>query len=132
MYIEKRDVGVNVLLSIVTCGIYFWVWYYKIASDIYRLSGEEDKAGVDLLLSLITCGIYFIYSIYKFAKKLSVLRTKYGMPYKDESSMYLILTVLGYLIGITNIIAICLLQSNLNDEFTNPPMYGQSGQNGQY
>ncbi len=111
MSIEKRSIGVAILLSIITCGIYFYFWLYKIADDLYRVNGEESSAGMDILLSIVTCGIYYIYLSYKLGKLSTRARIRYNLYQKDDSVLFLILAVLG--LGVINL---CIIQDDLNRE----------------
>lgn len=58
MSLQKRNIGLAILLSIVTCGVYLFYWSYKIYQETRLLSGDTSgSAGIDLLLSIVTCGI---------------------------------------------------------------------------
>ena len=58
--IRKREAGMAILLSIVTCGIYGLIWFFNLVADLNTADpGPNDKdPGVVLLLSIFTCGIY--------------------------------------------------------------------------
>ncbi|QMW68469.1 DUF4234 domain-containing protein [Mumia sp. ZJ1417] len=47
-----RSTGVCILLTIVTLGIYTWVWWFKTHSEMKRHSGVGVGGGVALLLAL--------------------------------------------------------------------------------
>jgi hypothetical protein len=120
MVLEKRNIGICVLLSIVTCGVYSLYWFYCIASDIYRAGGEENKAGMDLVLGIVTCGIYLIYIYYIYGKKMDYIRERYGIPARNDSILYVILSIFGL-----GIITHAIIQHNLNEEI-NPLLGGWS------
>ena len=60
--LEKRNIAVEIILSIVTCGIYAIVWFIRLTNDVKSAAGDEkfQSGGVAFLLTLITCGIYGI------------------------------------------------------------------------
>ena len=123
MAVEKRNIGVCILLSIVTCGIYGIYWFYCLANDIYRAAGEPSNATMDLLLGIVTCGIYYIYIYYVYAKKLDTVRAAHGAAIKDDSILFILLAVFGM-----SLINMCIIQHNMNEEIW--PMV--QGGNGQY
>lgn len=103
VHLEYRNIAVQIILCLVTCGIYSWYWQYKITEDCNTLSpnGEISSGGMAVLLTIVTCGLYGLYWAYQMGKKVS--------PDKDDKSvLYLIL----YLFA--GIITYALLQSELN------------------
>ena len=111
MIIEKREVPIAILLSIVTCGIYFLYWEYKIYDSLYKANNQPSSAGVDLLLSCVTCGIYFIYMMYKSGKMESSALAMYGLQEKDDSVLYMILGIFGL-----GIVSAAIIQTNINNQ----------------
>ena len=125
LYYSKRSVGVSVILSIVTCSIYGWVWLYQLLNTMYRENNQPSNAGIDIVLSIVTCGIYYIYLMYKMGKMESALQYKMGMPPKDDSVLYVILTIFGLWI-----VAYAIIQSNINnmvDRMHGPGPHGPHG-----
>ena len=114
MLIERREVPMAIILSLVTCGIYLIYWEYKLLDDLYRSNGIPSNAGMDILLSIITCGIYGLYSLYKAGKLETSAMDRYNLPPKDEATLYLILGVFGLAI-----VSFAILQSNLNNILAN-------------
>ena len=57
-----------VLLSIVTCGIYYYYWLYLTTKEINAAVNNQilDPMKV-ILFSIVTCGIYTIYWYYKMS-----------------------------------------------------------------
>jgi hypothetical protein len=105
----KRDILVSVILTIVTCSIYGWVWLYCILKDLYALGGKQNTAGMDILLCFVTCGIYYFYLHYKMGKLEAEAYHALGKPYRDDSVLYVLLALFGFWI-----INVCIVQSNLN------------------
>lgn len=108
---KEKNIGVALILSIITCGIYSFFWFVSITDDVEYASDDNDiSGGIALLLTLITCGIYGIYWSYKMGKQIAIAQEKRGMIAKDNSILYLILNIIGL-----SIVNYCLIQSDLND-----------------
>lgn len=121
--IEKRSIGTSIVLTFLTCGIYSWIWDYKVWSSLYKANGMENRAGTDLVLSLVTCGIYYIYMFYKAGKLESSAYAKHGLARKDDSTIYLLLTIFALWI-----IPLAMMQSNINNELADA-VNGSAGGN---
>ena len=109
---ENRSLVLNVVLSIITCGIYALYWFYTIARDFENAQTYNrvaTTAGVTLLLDIVTCGIYGIYAYYKWGQATPELFARYGRTSEDKSVLYLVLAILGL-----QIVNMCLIQSDLN------------------
>src|SRR6476620_1207340 len=44
--------GLNILLAIVTCGVWTWVWTYHTAEDLKRYNGDGFGGTVSLVLAI--------------------------------------------------------------------------------
>ncbi|MDR3293766.1 MAG: DUF4234 domain-containing protein [Clostridiales bacterium] len=110
---QKRDIVTFILLSIVTCGIYSLYWFVvttnEIESELNEKDGTLSNGGTALLLDIVTCGIYGIYWYYKQGQRIAKLQRQVGLPEKDNSTTYLLLSVFGF-----GIIASALMQDDLN------------------
>ena len=111
MFISKRDFLLNIILTIVTCGLWGIVWEVRIADDIKLLTGEESLVSgiVLVLLSLVTCGIYFIFWVYNAGNKLELVKAGYGLPTESKGLVYVVLSIFGF-----SIVALALMQNDLN------------------
>lgn len=111
MFISKRDLVLNIILTIVTCGLWGIIWEVQIADDIKLLTGEEGLASgiVLVLLSLVTCGIYFIFWVYNAGNKLELVKAGYGLPTESKGLVYVVLSIFGF-----SIVALALMQNDLN------------------
>jgi len=106
----NRNIGLCIVFSVITCGIYAIYWFYKLTEDTNNLSGDNKTSpGMAVLFSLITCGIYTLYWSYKMGKQIAIAEANHGMPSNDESILYLILSVFGL-----SIVVYAILQSNIN------------------
>ena len=109
--VQKRDIVVAIILSLVTCGIYGIYWFIVMTDDVKTASGDTQLAsgGLAFLLTLVSCGIYGIYWAYKMGELMKYAQEKNGLPVKDYAVLYLILELLGF-----GIIVYILVQSDLN------------------
>ncbi len=109
--IKKRDIVTNIILTIVTCGIYGIIWFISITDDARIVSGDDRLSGGKcFLFTLITCGIYGYYWAYLMGKALVQAKSKCNLPADDNSILYIILQLFG--LGIVNY---CLIQNDLNN-----------------
>lgn len=68
--IPVRNIILYILLTLVTCGIFEFIWLYMIASDLNKLNAQKGKAPLGepilvVILSIFTCGIYTVYYLWK-------------------------------------------------------------------
>lgn len=117
--ITQKSIGLNILLSIVTCGIYGLYWMYTMANDVNRITARygretaQTSAGMVVLLSIVTCGIYQCYWLYKCGKRLSQCQMSNGYRITDDSIIMLVLAIFSL-----GIVSYCILQSAINDVIT--------------
>lgn len=110
--INERSIGINIFLSIITCGIYGIVWFVQLVDDLNAACGKTDEkgGGIVFLLSLITCGIYSLVWMYQAGEKVNAVRAKNcEAPDTILPILYLVLNFFGL-----GIVSICLIQSELN------------------
>lgn len=110
--IQKRDIAVAIILSIVTCGIYNIYWFIKQVDDVNRAANDQNafSGGVTFLLGLITAGIYSVYWFYQAGKKMMYAQQVRCMQAKENLEiLYLLLSLFGF-----GIVAMALIQNDLN------------------
>ena len=109
--IERRDIAVCIVLTLVTCGIYGIYWIVCLTNDVNTVSGDVNgtSGGMVVLLTIVTCGIYGIYWAYKQGEKLDFTKNNRGIPSSNSGVLYLILQIFGF-----GIIAYALMQNELN------------------
>lgn len=104
-----------VVLTLVTCGVYYFYWQYVTTAELKTVSGREDlNPTLDLIISILCCGIYGIYVQYRNAQVVHEVITRAGQPHEDKSTMVLIMHVLNYFTGVTGLIALLMLQDEYN------------------
>ncbi len=109
--IQRRNIGLYIILSIITCGIFSLYWMYTLAEDLNTASQEPGTSGgLVILFSIITCGIYSFYWLYKAGEKIKIAQIKRNNPYpNDQGVTFLILAVFGL-----SIVSYAIIQSELN------------------
>ena len=110
--VAKRDIAVNVILTVITCGIYGLFWFVMLTNESNSIASETEKSasgGLAIIYTILTCGIYGIYWNYKMGKKLYSAGKIYGKDISENSVLYIVLAIFG--LGIVNY---CLMQSDLN------------------
>lgn len=115
---EKRSPAAVLILSIVTCGIYLFFWYYAVYRELTILDGRTPTGNtysLDLLLALITCGVWGIYVDYKISEQLGAVQTKLGMKTTDNTMAVVLLDVASYVtIFFTYFVTSAIQQDELN------------------
>ena len=110
---NKRNIALCIVLSIVTCGIYGIYWMIVLANETNVASGHAQdgtSGGIVFLLTLVTCGIYGIYWAYKQGEKINEAKAMRNMPSDSNAGvLYIILEIFGL-----GIIAYALMQNELN------------------
>lgn len=108
---QQRNIGLCILLSILTCGIYSLYWFVVLTDDVNRLDADvqNTSGGTALVLALVTCGIYSLYWMYKQGEKIDNVKTSRGIAASSSGIVYLLLGVFGL-----GIVAYALMQSEIN------------------
>ena len=108
--IQKRNIALYIVLSIVTCGFFSIYWFITLTDDTNTVSNSQTPTGVTaFLLSLVTCGLYSLYWSYKQGEKIDAANNARGINSSNTGLIYLILSVFGF-----GIIAYALNQDSLN------------------
>lgn len=93
---DRRDPALVLVFILLTCGIYYLYFIYKVSEETQEYLGEPDTAPLmDVLLSVLTCGLWNIYWDYKTGKKIARMCEAAGLPVTDNAVLYLILDLLG-------------------------------------
>lgn len=75
--VKTRSIGLCIVLTIVTCGIYGFIWMAFLTDDVNFMLNERDTSGgMCVLYSVITCGIYTFYWAYKMGEKVARIKAK--------------------------------------------------------
>ena len=114
-----RSLLMFILLSIITCGIYSYVFIYQLAKDVnVACAGDgQETAGLVkfILLTWITCGIYAWIWYYKLGDRLANNAPRYGMMFQENGTTVLLWMLFGALVcGIGPFIAWNIIIKNTN------------------
>lgn len=104
--IKNRDIGLCIVFSIITCGIYSIYWLICLNDDMNTIAKDDfqTSSGIVLLLTLVTCGIYGWYWSYRMGQKMDMLK-----PAGNHAILFIVLQILGL-----NIINYCIMQGEIN------------------
>jgi hypothetical protein len=107
---EKREPGLVILFTFLTCGIYGIWWYHTYATEIKNSLNRQDLSPTrDLLLTFVTCGLWGIIAFYYSYPKLFVdMQQRVGLPPNDISTTTVLLGILFAPVSIY------MIQSELN------------------
>ena len=112
MTIQRKSIGLCIVLSIVTCGIYSLYWLYCMAEDVNLVTARPSapSGGLVLLLTIVTCNIYGLYWLYRAGDDLDRQRVNQGQVPGHLGILSLLRAVFGF-----SIISSALLQSEINE-----------------
>jgi hypothetical protein len=103
------------VLTMLTCGIYYLYWVYATSSELKEALGDEEiKPGIDLLLTIVTCYLWAIYLEHRNAQRVHAALLSRDPYAKDQSEIILILNVCAVFVGVTWLIATYILQEEYN------------------
>ncbi|NPB10055.1 MAG: DUF4234 domain-containing protein [Thermodesulfobacteria bacterium] len=78
---EPSSVAKDVILSILTCGLWDIFWQYKQMKVVNLLLGREEFSfGKWLVFTILTCGLYHIYHEYLMGRAIVRIQHLYGLP----------------------------------------------------
>ena len=86
---KKRSIGMMILLTIVTCGIYNIYWNISFQSELKRNTGKGFGGGMHFLMMLVTFGIYSIYWQYAAGTRLA------AQGAENRGILYLVFCFIG-------------------------------------
>ena len=108
---KEKSIGLAILLTIITCGIYSIVWFIKLTDDARDYSEDQTMTtgGMAFLFGLITCGIYSFFWAYKMGEQLKKAGAINKADVNDNAVLYLILQLFGL-----SIINFAIMQNDIN------------------
>jgi fatty acid desaturase len=114
--LKRRSPLVVVLLIIVTFGLYFFYWWYVINRQLRDVGRDVEPL---ISLAAVTIGVLLVVppfvSIYNTARRIARTQSDAGSPDPVSPMLVLVLEILAPVTaGITGIIGMWLIQSNLN------------------
>jgi hypothetical protein len=113
--VQERAPLTTLLLSLVTCGIYGLYWQFKTSDELRAATGDDSiNPLLELLLTLVTVGIWGVYVMYRNAQKIHRVLASRDPSRNDPSQTILILAIAGYFVLVTQLMALWLLQEEMN------------------
>ncbi len=107
--LKSENIVANVLLSVVTLGIFYIIWLYRICKKIRIIEKRDTSCGVELICILLV-PFYVLYWYYTRAKRMSEFaEANYNIHIDSNEVVYLVLSLCGL-----GIVATILIQSDLN------------------
>lgn len=115
----NRSLIMYILLNIVTCGIYGWVFIYGLARDVNTACAEDGGHTGGLLkfilLNMITCNIYSWVWYYGLGNRLAANAPRYGLNFQENGTTILLWMLVGVLLcGIGPLVALHIICRNTN------------------
>ena len=110
------NIALDIVLSIITCGIYWLFWQARqIRALNYMLKEQRFSFLLWFLVSLITCFLFNIYYEYIMAQAIVEIQKKQGKtPSNDLPVLSLVLSIFGL-----HIITDAIQQNEINKLFEN-------------
>ncbi|HEV7734030.1 MAG TPA: DUF4234 domain-containing protein [Candidatus Binatia bacterium] len=108
------SIPTDIILSIVTCGIYNLFWQARQFRALNAFIGKEEfRFWSWFFLTLITCGIYHVYTQYRMGLVITEVNTRVGRPPNENLALIsLLLSVFGLVL-----VADAIQQSEINGWF---------------
>lgn len=119
------DMAKHVLLLLFTCGIWNYIWIYRVTKYLNNTPGEEYRDPANKLLLCIFIPFYYIYWIYQSARRIDILARSKGVE-SDIGTLSLIMALF------VPIVAPIIMQSKINQICTSNGSYVGSGTSSNY
>jgi uncharacterized protein DUF4234 len=95
-YMKRNPLGV-LGLSIITLGIYFFFWYYKINDEIRRSENDQTISPTRSLMAMIFGWVLIVppfIAMYNTAKHVQAMETRLGVTQTVEPALTIVLMFL--------------------------------------
>ena len=95
-YLKRSPLGV-LGLSLITLGIYFLVWYYKINVEVQRMENDQTMSPTRSLMAMIFGWLIIVppfIAMYNTAKHVQELETRRGVVQTVEPALTIVLMLL--------------------------------------
>lgn len=114
---KRRSAGLVILLSIVTCGIWTWVWAYQNGDELKRWSGEGFGGAIHLVFTIFVSPV----TMFVLASEVEQIYRREGRepPITTIWGLWFLLPIIG------NIIWYIRIQDAINGYWT---IHGQTNE----
>ncbi len=106
--INRRKVGICILFSLLTFGIYMIYWKYLTIKNIKSIQGKEGKCAGELLC-LVFIPFYSLFWWYTRGKTVKIMFNKSGFSVLGNEIIYLIFDFIGL-----SIVSLSIMQNDFN------------------
>ena len=106
--INHRSIGICLLFSLLTFGIYYYYWNFLIVKDTRKLNKQKGGLGEMLLITFIP--FYDYYWVCSRGNRLSIITQNNRIKMTGSGISYLILNIF-----FLKIVTMCLIQDTLNN-----------------
>jgi mannose/fructose/N-acetylgalactosamine-specific phosphotransferase system component IIC len=92
-YMKRNPLGV-LGLSVITLGIYFFVWYYKINDEVRRFENDQTISPTRSLMAMIFGWLIIVppfIAMYNTAKHVQTMETRMGVRQTVEPALTIVL-----------------------------------------
>ena len=97
-----RSIVVDLLLTVITCGLYGLYWQYKQMETLNAWLRRKDFSfGLWLLLSIITCGIFAMYYEYKMAKGINEIQEQNNLRVASDLPLICLILAIFQLVFVS-------------------------------
>ena len=113
-----QGIGMAILLTLVTCGIYGLFWQYKQIKTLNAwLRKEEFSFPTWFFLTILTCGLFSVYYEYKMAGGINEIQANNELKVKSDLAVIsLLLAVIGL-----GIVSMAIQQAEINGFYGDNP-----------
>src|SRR5690554_2783891 len=117
---EVRNPIMVLLLPMVTCGIYGFIWMYGVVDDINKGLGREEYNFVkEILLSMVTCGAWGIWFSWRLCNSVVEVQNTWGVKPQFDAPILFVLLLFG--------LGPFFIQQGLNEAWENGSPGGAAG-----
>lgn len=103
-----RNIALDVVLSVITCGLYYLYWHYKELQAVNDMLEEPQFSFVKwYLLTLVTCGLWHVYHQYVLSQAVA---TVMGREESSDPLIALLLSIFGL-----SVVADAIRQNQINE-----------------
>ncbi len=104
-----RKIGMSVLLSFITFGLYYFYWQYVLIKNTKRLN---NNAGFSPVVELLLCLLVPVYSLYWWFSRGELIKKEFAKRNQNaacQGAVLLLLSIFGL-----GIIAVAIMQNDFN------------------
>ncbi len=116
---NNRSLFQYIVLTLITCGIYHWIFLYFLVQDVNLVCDGDESTTPGLLcfiiFSLLTCGIYGWYWYYRLGNRIAENAPRYNIQFQENGITILLWMTFGSLLfGLGFYVALYSIIKNMN------------------